>query len=75
MIVCHCTQISDHEIRAAVAWMRAADPQALVTPGKVYRALGKRADCGGCMPLFLETLQKAPALRLPDPPAALRQTA
>ena len=46
MIVCHCTQISDHDIRAAVDWMRASDPYTLITPGKIYRALGKSADCG-----------------------------
>lgn len=57
MIVCHCMNIADHEIRAAVDWMRAADPDTIVTPGKVYHALGKRADCGGCMPLFLDTMR------------------
>lgn len=67
MIVCHCQSISDHDIRAAVDWMRAADPQTLITPGKVYRALGKRADCGGCLPLFLDTLRKTSAFRIPEP--------
>jgi bacterioferritin-associated ferredoxin len=66
MIVCHCQSITDHEIRAAVDWMRAADPQTLITPGKIYRALGKRADCGGCMPLFLSTMEAAPGLCVPD---------
>lgn len=65
MIVCHCQSISDHDIRAAVDWMRASDPQTLITPGKIYRALGKRADCGGCMPLFLSTMEAAPNLRVP----------
>jgi bacterioferritin-associated ferredoxin len=57
MIVCHCQSISDHDIRAAVDWMRAADPDTVITPGKIYRALGKRADCGGCMPLFLDSMR------------------
>lgn len=57
MIVCHCMAISDRDIRAAVQWMRAADPDTLITPGKIYRALGKRADCGGCLPLFLDTMR------------------
>ena len=56
MILCACTGITDHQLRAAVDWMRAADPQVLITPGKVRRALGKRAECGGCLPLFLSTL-------------------
>ncbi len=58
MIVCSCQNISDRDIDAAINWMRAADPMAVVTPGKIYHALGKRADCGGCMPLFLATMRK-----------------
>lgn len=58
MIICHCQGISDHQIRSAVDWMRASDPDTIITPGKIYRALGKRADCGGCMPLFLDTLKE-----------------
>ena len=57
MIVCHCARIRCSDIRAAVAWMRASDPQALVTPGKVYRALGKRPVCGGCAALFVDMLR------------------
>lgn len=68
MIVCHCTMITDTEIRQAIDWMRAADPDTLITPGKVYRALGKSADCGGCMPLFLDTMRGAPGFVIPDAP-------
>lgn len=57
MIVCHCQNISDHDINAAIDWMRASDDKTIITPGKVYRALGKAADCGGCMPLFLSTMR------------------
>ncbi|MFC3179634.1 (2Fe-2S)-binding protein [Cypionkella sinensis] len=39
--------------------MRAADPDTIITPGKIYHALGKRADCGGCMPLFLDTMRQS----------------
>jgi len=58
MIVCHCMNIADHDIRSAVDWMRAADPDTIITPRKVYRALGKDADCGGCLPLFLDTMRR-----------------
>lgn len=57
MIICHCNQITDTEIRAAIGWMRAADPDTIITPGKIYRALGKRADCGGCMKLFVTEMR------------------
>lgn len=76
MIVCHCSAISDHDIRAAISWMRAADPDTIVTAGKIYHALGKRADCGGCLPLFIETMRNSPELPVearPAPPPILRQ--
>lgn len=57
MIICHCQNITDHDINAAIDWMRASDDKTIITPGKVYRALGKAADCGGCMPLFLSTMR------------------
>jgi len=75
MIVCHCSSISDHEIRAAVDWMRAADPETIITPGKVYRALGKSPSCGSCMPLFLSTMEHCDALPVPPILRALRQPA
>lgn len=69
MIVCHCMNITDHEIRAAVDWMRAADPETIVTPGKIYHALGKRADCGGCMPLLLDTMRSCDSFGVAGQPA------
>jgi bacterioferritin-associated ferredoxin len=78
MIVCHCRSITDHDIRAAVDWMRAADPDTIITPGKIYHALGKAADCGGCMPLFLDTMRRSPGFGVPCADAAvpiLRQRA
>ncbi len=69
MIVCHCMNITDHEIRAAVDWMRASDPETIVTPGKIYHALGKRADCGGCMPVFLDTMRACESFGVADEPA------
>ncbi|MBD9525885.1 MULTISPECIES: bacterioferritin-associated ferredoxin [Paracoccus] len=74
MIICHCSQISDHDIRAAVDWMRAADPEAIITPGKVYHTLGKRPDCGSCMPLFLDTMRHCDNLAVPPILRGLRAT-
>jgi bacterioferritin-associated ferredoxin len=65
MIVCHCMNITDRDIHAAIDWMRASDPQTLITPGKVYRALGKKADCGGCLPHFVATMRSNEALEVP----------
>jgi len=65
MIICHCQHITDTDIETAIDWMRAADPLTIVTPRKVYRALGKAADCGGCMPLFLDTMRKSDKFEVP----------
>ena len=65
MIVCHCQNITDREIHAAIDWMRASDVDVVITPGRVYRALGKSADCGGCLPLFLATMRENDSLAVP----------
>lgn len=72
MIICSCQSISDTDINAAIDWMRASDPYALITPGKIYHALGKQADCGGCMPLFLQSMRKNQNLEIPPDLRALR---
>ena len=74
MIVCHSMAISDTDIRRAVDWMRASDPETVITPGKVYRALGKRADCGGCLPLFIDTMSEQSTLEIPMQLRARRRT-
>ncbi|MFD1881416.1 (2Fe-2S)-binding protein [Paracoccus pacificus] len=72
MIVCHCNSITDRDIRNAVDWMRAADAETIITPRKVWRALGKQADCGGCMPLFLDQLQNCHNVGVARPVPRLR---
>ena len=71
MIVCHCMGITDAEIRAAVGWMRASDADTIVTPCKIYRVLGKRADCGGCMKLFVATMRVADGFAVEADPRPL----
>jgi bacterioferritin-associated ferredoxin len=73
MIICHCQSITDRDVHAAIDWMRAADPQTIITPGKIYRALGKAADCGSCMPLFLSTMRQNDNLEVPMHLRGLRQ--
>lgn len=72
MIVCSCRRISDRDIHAAIDWMRASDAFTLITPGKIYRALGKTPDCGGCIRLFVAEMRKNDKLRVPDVPSELR---
>jgi bacterioferritin-associated ferredoxin len=73
MIVCHCRSITDRDIHAAIDWIRASDPDVVITPGRVYRALGSTADCGGCLPLFLATMRANDNLAVPVELRTLRR--
>ena len=74
MIVCHCQRISDSRIDAAIQWMRASNPDTIVTPGKIFRALGKSPVCGSCMPRFLEEVARNPYTRTRDGNVADRES-
>lgn len=74
MIVCSCAGIRSDDIRTAIAWMRASDPTAIVTPGKVYRALGRKPDCGDCMSLFVASMRAELAADMPAELNNLRKT-
>ena len=74
MIVCSCTGVTDRDIREAIAWMRAADPYTLITPGKIYRALGKAPNCGACIRLFVQTMREDDNLAVPVELRNLRRT-
>jgi len=73
MIVCHCHSITDRDIHAAIDWMRASDPDTIITPGKIYHALGKKVDCGGCLDNFIGTMEKSEHLAVPPILANLRR--
>jgi len=65
MIICSCNAISDKDIHAAINWIRAADQRTIITPGKIYRALGKAPECGGCMKLFVASMRTNTNLEVP----------
>ena len=58
MLVCSCNRICDRRIEAEVDRQIADDPLCLVTPSCVYRGLGERPRCGGCLPLAVEIIQE-----------------
>lgn len=74
MIICSCQTISDRDIHQAIDWMRAADATAIITPGKIYHALGKTPDCGGCMKLFVSSMRSNANLEVPAELRGLRET-
>ena len=72
MIICSCTGVTDRNISEAIAWMRASDPYAVITPGKVYRALGKAPRCGGCIRLFVDRMRSDEQFAVPPELRGLR---
>jgi len=56
MIVCSCTMITAQDIHEAVSALRTKDPFVVLTPGLVYRTLGKRPSCGTCLPLIAKLM-------------------
>jgi NAD(P)H-nitrite reductase large subunit len=56
MIVCSCTMIASQDIAEAVSSLRTDDPFVVLTPGLIYRHLGKRPSCGNCLPLVTKLM-------------------
>jgi bacterioferritin-associated ferredoxin len=56
MIVCSCSMISAKDIHKAVSALRTKDPFVVLTPGLIYRQLGKRPSCGSCLPLITKLM-------------------
>ena len=51
MIVCHCNRIDHVEITRAAEGLAEEHPWTLITPVAVYKHLGVRPRCGGCLTL------------------------
>ena len=58
MIVCSCSGISERIVLEACDRLRARNRQTLLTPGRVYRELGLRMQCGCCMRLIVEVIHR-----------------
>ena len=56
MIVCSCTTITSKDVAEAVSALRTEDPLVVLTPGLIYRWLGKRPSCGSCLPLIAKLM-------------------
>ena len=48
--------ITAKDVAEAVTSLRTADPHVVLTPGLIYRRLGKRPSCGGCLPLITKLM-------------------
>jgi bacterioferritin-associated ferredoxin len=56
MIVCSCNMITAKDIHEAVSALRTKDPFVVLTPGLIYKTLGKRPVCGSCLPLITKLM-------------------
>ena len=70
MILCQCTRLSDAELREGATRVRACDPAAPLTPGRVFRACGRCVDCGDCRRAVAAHLAAQPACAAPLAPLA-----
>ena len=48
--------ISAQDIHEAVSALRTKDPFVVLTPGLIYKTLGKRPSCGSCLPLITKLM-------------------
>jgi len=51
MIVCHCNRIDHTMIEETASRLAGDDPLRILTPVGVYKAMGLRPRCGGCLTL------------------------
>ncbi|MEM7747881.1 MAG: (2Fe-2S)-binding protein [Pseudomonadota bacterium] len=61
MIVCSCNYITDKEIHDAVDGLMLANPIQVLTPGKVYKSIGSRPNCGSCLSHAADLIHKRAA--------------
>jgi bacterioferritin-associated ferredoxin len=58
MMVCHCNLITSRDIEDIVTAILEDDPWQLVVPAKIYREMGKRGQCCGCIPNLVDIITK-----------------
>lgn len=72
MLVCQCNFISDRQIERAVRELLHEDPWQIIVPAKVYRALGERCNCAGCVPDVIEIITRVSAAYRAETAASVR---
>ena len=61
MILCHCNVISQKDVEGAIEALLTEKPYRLITPGLIYKTLGKSGRCCGCFPNVSALIAKANA--------------
>lgn len=58
MLICQCNLITTKDIEDIVVSILDEDPWQLVVPARIYRELGKRGQCCGCVPNLVDIIGK-----------------
>lgn len=58
MLICQCNLITTKDIEDIVVTILDEDPWQLVVPARIYREMGKRGQCCGCVPNLVDIIQK-----------------
>jgi bacterioferritin-associated ferredoxin len=59
MIFCSCNVLTSASILAAAERLARAEPDRPLTPGRIFRALGARPQCGTCFSLIRQAIADA----------------
>jgi bacterioferritin-associated ferredoxin len=76
MIVCSCNVLTRARIQATAEALAAEDPFRPITPGRLFRALGARPNCGTCFSLIRTIVADAGlTFTCPEPLASVAEAA
>lgn len=71
MIVCSCNVLTRTRVVAAAEALARKDPKRAVTPGRILKELGVKAQCAVCFSLILRLVAEAGvAVTCPEPLAS-----
>ena len=71
MIICSCNVLSKARVMATAEALGREDPLRPLTPGRVFRSLGARPQCGTCFSLIRQLMGEAGlAFTCPEPLAS-----
>jgi bacterioferritin-associated ferredoxin len=76
MIVCSCNVLTEKRIRATAEALAAEDSSRPITPGRLFRALGARPQCGTCFSVIRTIVADAGlTFTCPEPLASVAEAA
>jgi bacterioferritin-associated ferredoxin len=75
MIVCSCNVLTSARVRAAALALAAEDPVRPITPGRLFRRLGARPNCGSCFTTIRQIIADAGLVfTCPEPLATVAES-